>query len=118
MADYTPTTVANQKRKKSDDDMSIELTRTEDILAWLGQHKLDNQKLCGFAMETENLLENATAKLAKKNADMIVANSIATEGAGFGVDTNVATLITSDGAEPLDMMSKEELAAVILNRLN
>ncbi|MBQ4300068.1 MAG: bifunctional phosphopantothenoylcysteine decarboxylase/phosphopantothenate--cysteine ligase CoaBC, partial [Lachnospiraceae bacterium] len=118
VADYTPTTVANQKMKKSDDDMSIELTRTEDILAWLGQHKLDNQKLCGFAMETENLLENATAKLAKKNADMIVANSIATEGAGFGVDTNVATLITSDGAEPLDMMSKEELAAVILNRLN
>ena len=117
VADYTPTTVANQKMKKSDDDMSIELTRTEDILAWLGQHKLDNQKLCGFAMETENLLENATAKLAKKNADMIVANSIATEGAGFGVDTNVATLITSDGAEPLDMMSKEELAAVILNRL-
>lgn len=118
VADYTLTTVANQKMKKSDDDMSIELTRTEDILAWLGQHKLDNQKLCGFAMETENLLENATAKLAKKNADMIVANSIATEGAGFGVDTNVATLITSDGAESLDMMSKEELAAVILNRLN
>lgn len=118
VADYTPTTVANQKMKKSDDDMSIELTRTEDILAWLGQHKLDNQKLCGFAMETENLLENATAKLAKKNADMIVANSIATEGAGFGVDTNVATLITSDGAESLEMMSKEELAAVILDRLN
>lgn len=118
VADYTPTTVANQKMKKSDDDMSIELTRTEDILAWLGQHKLDNQKLCGFAMETENLLENATAKLKKKNADMIVANSIATEGAGFGVDTNVATLITSDGAEPLEMMSKEELAAVILDRLN
>ena len=118
VADYTPTTVANQKMKKSDDDMSIELTRTEDILAWLGQHKLDNQKLCGFAMETENLLENATAKLAKKNADMIVANSIATEGAGFGVDTNVATLITSEGAESLDMMSKEELAAVILDRLN
>lgn len=118
VADYTPTTVANQKMKKSDDDMFIELTRTEDILAWLGQHKLDNQKLCGFAMETENLLENATAKLAKKNADMIVANSISTEGAGFGVDTNVATLITSDGAESLDMMSKEDLAAVILNRLN
>lgn len=117
VADYTPTTVANQKMKKSDDDMSIELTRTEDILAWLGQHKLDNQKLCGFAMETENLLENATAKLKKKNADMIVANSIATEGAGFGVDTNVATLITSDGAESLEKMSKEELAAVILNRL-
>ncbi len=118
VADYTPTTVANQKMKKSDDDMSIELTRTEDILAWLGQHKLDNQKLCGFAMETENLLENATAKLAKKNADMIVANSIATEGAGFGVDTNVATLITSDGAESLEMMSKEELAKIILDRLN
>ncbi len=118
VADYTPTTVANQKMKKSDDDMSIELTRTEDILAWLGQHKLDNQKLCGFAMETENLIENATAKLAKKNADMIVANSIATEGAGFGVDTNVATLITSDGAESLDMMSKEELAKIILDRLN
>ncbi|MBR1573099.1 MAG: bifunctional phosphopantothenoylcysteine decarboxylase/phosphopantothenate--cysteine ligase CoaBC [Lachnospiraceae bacterium] len=118
VADYTPTTVADQKMKKSDDDMSIELTRTEDILAWLGQHKLANQKLCGFAMETENLLENATAKLAKKNADMIVANSIATEGAGFGVDTNVATLITSDGAESLDMMSKEELAKIILDRLN
>lgn len=118
VADYTPVEVADQKIKKSDDDMSIELTRTEDILAWLGQHKLDNQKLCGFAMETENLLENATAKLTKKNADMIVANSIATEGAGFGVDTNVATLITSDGAESLDMMSKEELAKIILDRLN
>jgi phosphopantothenoylcysteine decarboxylase/phosphopantothenate--cysteine ligase len=69
-------------------------------------------------METENLLENATAKLKKKNADMIVANSIATEGAGFGVDTNVATLITSDGAESLEMMSKEELAKIILDRLN
>ena len=117
-ADYTPTTVANQKMKKSDDDMSIELTRTEDILGWLGQHKLDNQKLCGFAMETQDLIENATAKLKKKNADMIVANSIATEGAGFGVDTNVATLITSDGAESLNMMSKEELAKIILDRLN
>ncbi|MBO6153855.1 MAG: bifunctional phosphopantothenoylcysteine decarboxylase/phosphopantothenate--cysteine ligase CoaBC [Lachnospiraceae bacterium] len=118
VADYTPTTVANQKMKKSDDDMSIELTRTEDILGWLGQHKLDNQKLCGFAMETQDLIENATAKLKKKNADMIVANSIATEGAGFGVDTNVATLITSDGAESLNMMSKEELAKIILDRLN
>lgn len=118
VADYTPVEVADQKIKKSDDDMSIELKRTTDILAWLGANKKPNQKVCGFAMETENLLENATAKLAKKNADMIVANSIATEGAGFGVDTNVATLITSDGAESLDMMSKEELAAVILNRLN
>ncbi len=118
VADYTPTTVADQKIKKSDDDMSIELKRTTDILAWLGANKKPNQKVCGFAMETENLLENATAKLAKKNADMIVANSIATEGAGFGVDTNVATLITSDGAEPLDMMSKEELAKIILDKLN
>ncbi|MCR5144921.1 MAG: bifunctional phosphopantothenoylcysteine decarboxylase/phosphopantothenate--cysteine ligase CoaBC [Lachnospiraceae bacterium] len=118
VADYTPTTVANQKMKKSDDDMSIELKRTTDILAWLGENKKPNQKVCGFAMETQDLIENATAKLKKKNADMIVANSIATEGAGFGVDTNVATLITSDGAESLDMMSKEELAMVILNRLN
>lgn len=118
VADYTPTTVANQKMKKLDDDMSIELRRTTDILAWLGANKMPNQKLCGFAMETQNLLENATAKLAKKNADMIVANSISTEGAGFGVDTNVATLITSDGAESLDMMSKEELAKIILDRLN
>ena len=118
VADYTPVEVADQKIKKSDDYMSIELKRTTDILAWLGANKKPNQKVCGFAMETENLLENATAKLAKKNADMIVANSIATEGAGFGVDTNVATLITSDGTESLDMMSKEELAAVILNRLN
>ena len=118
VADYTPVEVADQKIKKSDDYMSIELKRTTDILAWLGANKKPNQKVCGFAMETENLLENATAKLAKKNADMIVANSIAIEGAGFGVDTNVATLITSDGAESLDMMSKEELAKIILDRLN
>ncbi len=115
VADYKPAQVADEKIKKSDGQAQILLTRTKDILAELGEGKKENQFLCGFAMETENLLENAKAKLNKKNADMIVANSIRKEGAGFAGDTNVATLITKDGMKELPMMQKEELANHILD---
>ena len=118
VADYTPSTVANEKMKKSDSDLSIALSRTKDILLELGQKKRDGQFLCGFAMETQNLLENASKKLSSKNADLIVANSLRTEGAGFGVSTNVATLITRSGVEELPLMSKADLANIILDRAN
>ncbi len=117
VADYTPATTADHKIKKKEGDLSIPLKRTQDILAALGEQKAPRQVLCGFAMETENLLENASAKLAKKNCDMICANSLCTEDAGFGVDTNVLTLITQKGAEPLEKMTKEQAAFEILSRL-
>ncbi len=117
VADYTPATVADEKIKKNDGALTLEMGRTEDILASLGANKKEGQFLCGFAMETQNLLENATAKLKKKNADMIVANSVKTEGAGFGVDTNVVTLITADEKEELPVMSKEEVACAILDKI-
>ena len=117
VADYTPETTADHKIKKSDDDMSIRLRRTEDILKYIGEHKRDDQIVCGFSMETENLIENSKAKLLKKNADMIVANNLNVEGAGFGVDTNVVTLITRDGVVELDKMTKEQVADAILDRI-
>ncbi len=117
VADYTPETTADHKIKKSDDDMSIRLRRTEDILKYIGEHKRDGQIVCGFSMETENLIENSKAKLLKKNADMIVANNLNVEGAGFGVDTNVVTLITRDGVVELDKMTKEQVADAILDRI-
>ena len=117
VADYTPETTADHKLKKSDDDMSIRLRRTEDILKYIGEHKRDDQIVCGFSMETENLIENSKAKLLKKNADMIVANNLNVEGAGFGVDTNVVTLITRDGVVELDKMTKEQVADAILDRI-
>lgn len=117
VADYRPSVIADQKIKKKDDDMSVALERTEDILAGLGKNKSENQFLCGFAMETENLIENAQSKLERKNVDMIVANSIRTEGAGFAGDTNVVTLITKEGNEQLEIMSKDAVADAILDRI-
>lgn len=115
VADYTPVTISSEKIKKQDGDMRIELKRTKDILKELGQSRRENQFICGFAMETENLIENAVKKLESKNVDMIVANSLKTEGAGFGTDTNVVTLITEDGKTELPLMSKDEVAMKILD---
>lgn len=115
VADYTPVTISSEKIKKQDGDMRIELKRTRDILKELGQSRRENQFICGFAMETENLIENAVKKLESKNVDMIVANSLKTEGAGFGTDTNVVTLITKDGKTELPLMSKDEVAMKILD---
>ena len=117
VADYTPVTVAEDKIKKSDNDMSISLARTTDILKYLGEHKKLGQKLCGFAMETKDMLENATKKLTAKNADMIVANNLKVAGAGFGTDTNVVTLIQKDGVKELPILSKDEVAKAILDEL-
>ena len=117
VADYTPVTVADGKIKKKDGDMSIPLKRTRDILKYLGEHKQPGQKICGFSMETDNVLENSAKKLTAKNCDMICANSLRTAGAGFGVDTNVITLITRDGCDTLDLMTKEQAAHKILDRL-
>lgn len=117
VADYRPSSVSDEKIKKADGEMSIPLTRTKDILAYLGEHKRDGQFLCGFSMETENMLENSQKKLVKKHADMICANSLRQEGAGFGTDTNILTLITADGAEELPIMSKEEAADRIFSTI-
>ena len=117
VADYTPETVKEEKIKKADGPMSISLKRTRDILKWLGEHKRQGQFLCGFSMETENMLENSRAKLEKKKADMIVANNLKMQGAGFGVDTNILTLITRDGNKQLPCMSKEAAAACLLDEI-
>ena len=119
VADYRPAEVAEEKIKKSEAESgrSIELEPTQDILSWLGRHRKDGQFLCGFAMETENLLANASAKLEKKNVDMICANSLRKEGAGFAGDTNILTLITKDNIDELPIMSKEEAADAILDRI-
>ena len=117
VADYTPAEVADQKIKKKDGDMVIPLKRTKDILLSLGQNKKEGQIICGFSMETENLLQNSSAKLTKKNADMICANSLTQEGAGYQVDTNILTLITKDETEQLPMMSKLEASHKIFDKL-
>ena len=117
VADYTPAMTADEKVKKSDAELSIGLKRTTDILAYLGQNRRHGQILCGFSMETENMLENSKAKLTKKNVDMIVANNVKVEGAGFGTDTNVVTLITAGGVEELPIMSKDEAAVRIFDAL-
>ncbi len=117
VADYTPAEYAENKIKKSDGELTLALRRTEDILAALGGRKPDWQVLCGFSMETENLLENSRKKLAAKNADLIVANSIAEEGAGFAADTNKAVLLSAEEETVLPMMAKEALADAILDRL-
>lgn len=114
IADYTPANYADNKIKKKDGDMSIPLNRTQDILAWLGEHRTEQQVICGFSMETENLLENSRAKLIKKNADMICANNLKVEGAGFGVDTNVISVITKECMSELPLQSKESAANAIL----
>ena len=117
VADYTPVTTADNKIKKSDSDMSIPLKRTQDILKYLGENKKEGQFICGFSMETENMLENSRAKLAKKNADMIIANNLKTDGAGFGTDTNIVTIITKDDCIELEIMSKDEVASIILDNI-
>ena len=117
VADYTPAEYSDQKVKKHDGDMAIQLTRTQDILGWLGKHKKVGQTLVGFSMETENLIENSRAKLDKKHADIICANSIAEGNTGFAVDTNKVTLITSDAVTELPLCSKEETADKILSHI-
>ncbi len=117
VADYTPLTTADQKIKKADGALSISLKRTTDILSWLGQQRKPGQVLCGFSMETQDLLENSRAKLLKKGCQMICANSLRQEGAGFGADTNILTLITSQQTIPLEKMSKEAAADRILTEL-
>lgn len=117
VADYTPLETADNKIKKSDSDMAIPLKRTTDILKQLGENKKDGQFICGFSMETENMLENSRAKLERKNADMIVANNLKTSGAGFGCDTNIVTLITKDSVKELDIMSKADVANAILDAI-
>ena len=117
VADYRPRVTADEKLKKKDEELSVELERTEDILTWLGAHRRAGQILCGFSMETEHLLENSRAKLEKKKIDMIVANNLKQEGAGFGTDTNVVTLITKEKTEEFPMLSKEEVADRLLDRI-
>jgi phosphopantothenoylcysteine decarboxylase/phosphopantothenate--cysteine ligase len=130
VADYRPAVVADHKIKKGLADaqnpisgteetgLSIPLARTQDILGWVAENRHPGLFVCGFSMETENLLENSSRKLAKKKLDMIVANSLRTAGAGFGVDTNVVTLITKEGANELPLMSKEDVAGRILDKIS
>ena len=117
VADYRPATVSDNKIKKTDGDMSIALERTTDILKTLGENKKPGQFLCGFSMETENMIENSKAKLSKKNLDMIAANNVKVDGAGFGVDTNILTLITEDDQKQLPIMSKDEAADALLDAI-
>ena len=119
VADYRPATVAEDKIKKSgtDADLSLPLARTSDILAWLGEHRAPGQFLCGFSMETKDMVENSRKKLEKKHIDLIAANNLKQEGAGFGVDTNLLTLIAADGARELPLMSKEEAAHALLDEI-
>ena len=117
VADYRPAAVADNKIKKKDGDLSLPLARTDDILGWLGEHKPAGLFVCGFSMETENLLENSAAKLKKKNLDLIVANNLKTPGAGFGTDTNVVTMISPAGAEELPLMDKTEVGYRIADKI-
>ncbi len=117
VADYRPKTVASDKVKKKDGDMAIELERTQDILSWLGSHRAPGQRLCGFSMETRDVLENSRAKLVRKNVDMICANCLKEDGAGFGTATNHLTLITHDAEVDLPLMDKEEAADRLLTEL-
>ena len=117
VADYTPENVSDEKVKKKDGDMSIPLKRTQDILKYLGEHKPEGQFLCGFSMETQNMLENSRAKLEKKNLDMIIANNLKVAGAGFGTDTNIVTMITQNQEIELPIMSKSEVAGAILDKI-
>ncbi len=117
VADYRPAKVSDEKVKKSDAELSILLERTDDILKYLGAHKKEGQFLCGFSMETENMLENSKKKLLKKNLDMIVANNLKTQGAGFETNTNIVTIITPDDVIELPIMEKEEVAFYILDKI-
>ena len=117
VADYRPANVAEDKIKKKDEEMSIPLERTDDILKYLGEHKKPGQFLCGFSMETRDLIGNSRAKLTKKNLDMVAANNVKVEGAGFGIDTNVLTLITQEEEASLPLMSKEDAALKLLDKI-
>lgn len=117
VADYRPASVSDEKIKKKDDDMSIALERTDDILKYLGEHKPDGQFLCGFSMETENMIGNSRVKLTRKNLDMVAANNVKMAGAGFQGNTNVLTLITQDEEVSLPLMSKEDAAGKILDKI-
>jgi len=117
VSDYRPVNVSDEKVKKADGEMVIELERTDDILRYLGEHKKDGQFLCGFSMETQNMLENSRKKLEQKHLDMIVANNLKVAGAGFGTDTNIVTLITPKEVRNLDIMSKDEVAAAIIDAI-
>ena len=117
VADYRPSTVADEKLKKKDGELSIPLDRTADILAWVSQNRHEGLFVCGFSMETENMLENSRKKLIKKKLDMIVANNLKTQGAGFGVETNVVTLITKDTVTELPLMGKDEVAGTLLDEI-
>lgn len=117
VADYRPKDVSDEKIKKKGGDMAIEMERTDDILGYLGSHKREGQFLCGFSMETQNMLENSQAKLVKKNVDMIIANNLKVKGAGFGTDTNVVTIITRGEVKELDILSKDEVAVRILDEI-
>ncbi len=117
VADYRPSTVADEKLKKKDGELSIPLERTADILAWVSQNRHEGLFVCGFSMETENMLENSRKKLIKKKLDMIVANNLKTQGAGFGVETNVVTLITKDAVTELPLMGKDEVAGTLLDEI-
>jgi len=115
VADYRPKNTADEKMKKKDDELVIELARTEDILGYLGAHKREGQFLCGFSMETEHMIENSRSKLEKKNLDLIVANNLKQQGAGFGTDTNIVTLLSKEDTIQLPIMSKEEVADQLLS---
>ncbi len=115
VADYRPKEIADNKIKKKDGEMSIELVRNPDIIKYMGENRRDGQFICGFSMETENMIENSRAKIAKKNIDMIVANNLKQSGAGFGTDTNIVTIITNDETLQLEKMSKEFVSNEILN---
>ena len=117
VADYTPVETADEKIKKTDSDANISLKRTKDILAFLGENRKEGQKICGFSMETENLIENSLKKLKKKKIDLIAANNLKVDGAGFGTDTNVITLISDDSIKELPLMSKEAAANAILDEI-
>ena len=117
VADYRPKFVNTEKTKKKDGDMAIELERTDDILKWLGEHKKDSQFLCGFSMETKDMIGNSRVKLTRKNLDMVAANNVKMAGAGFQGDTNVLTLITQDEEVSLPLMSKEDAALKILDKI-
>ena len=117
VADYTPVTTADSKIKKNDGDMTLPLKRTKDILRYLGENKAPGQVICGFSMETDDLLANSQKKLSAKNCDMICANSLRSQGAGFGTDTNIITLITKDAVEELPLMDKDNAAHIILDKI-
>ena len=117
VSDYTPVEYCEEKIKKSNDQTNITLSKTTDILSYLGENKKSNQFICGFSMETEKMIENSRKKLVDKKVDMIIANNLKQAGAGFGVDTNIVTLITKDNEENIPLMSKEEIAKVIIDKI-